>query len=188
MWDIILTNHIAESRDVLLYGVAVDDSHNYHRQSAKVSNPGRGWVMVRSKALSPGGIIQAMEAGDFYASTGVRLKDVDRTERGIKLEIEPESGVTYRTRFIGTRKGYDPKSEPVTVTEKDGSPAVVTRKYSADIGTVLAEVEGTSPAYRCKGDELYVRAVVVSSKAQPNSIREGDMERAWVQPVRVTAR
>jgi hypothetical protein len=188
MWDIILTHHVAEGRDALMYGVATDDSHNYHQQSPKVSNPGRGWVMVRSNALSPAGIVQAMEAGDFYASTGVRLKDVERSPQRIKLEIDPEAGVTYRTRFIGTRKGFDPKSEPVTVTEKDGSPVVVSRKYSQDIGKVLAEVEGNSPSYRFRGDELYVRAVVISSKPQPNAIREGDMERAWVQPVRPAAR
>ena len=187
IWDIILTQHATEGRETLLYGVATDDSHNYHQVNPKVSNPGRGWVMVRSASLSPAGIVNAMEAGDFYASTGVRLKDLERSPKRIKLQIEPEAGVTYRTRFIGTRQGYDPKSEPVTVTEK-GQPVVVTRKYSADIGRVLAEVEGLSPSYRLRGDELYVRAVVISSKVQTNAIRPEDMERAWVQPVRPASR
>jgi len=184
MWDIILTNHVAEGRPDFMYGVAVDDSHNYFRESAKVSNPGRGWVMVRADSLAPKPLIDAMEAGDFYASTGVRLRDVRRESKRLRLEIETEPGVTYRTQFIGTRKGYDARSEPVSIEAKDAPPVVVTRRYSKDIGQVLAEVEGKSPSYRFKGDELYVRAKVISSKPQPNRIRDNDMESAWVQPVR----
>ncbi|MGV3724473.1 MAG: histidinol-phosphatase [Actinomycetota bacterium] len=184
MWDIILTNHIAEGRPELMYGIAVDDSHNYFREGAKVSNPGRGWVMVRAASLAPKPLIDAMEAGDFYASTGVRLRDIRREAKRLRVEIEPEAGVTYRTQFIGTRKGYDARSEPVSVTEKDGAPVAVSRRYSKDIGQVLAEVEGASPSYTFKGDELYVRAKVTSSRPQPNRIRETDMESAWVQPVR----
>lgn len=184
MWDIMLTHHITEGRQELLYGVAVDDSHNYHQEGPKISNPGRGWVMVRSPFLTPENIIRAMEAGDFYGSSGVTLRDFRREGNRLQIEIQPQEGVTYRTRFIGTRKGYDPKSEPVTVTEKDGSPVTVTRRYSSDIGQVLAEVEGASPAYTFRGDELYVRAVVTSSRPQPNRVYPDDMERAWLQPVR----
>lgn len=184
MWDIMLTHHITEGRKELVMGVAVDDSHNYHREDPKVSNPGRGWVMVRSAELNPERIVKAMEKGDFYASSGVTLKDFRKEKKSLKIEIQPDAGVTYRTRFIGTRKGYDPASQPVTVTDKDGAQATVSRRYSADIGQVLAEVEGTSPAYTFRGDELYVRAVVTSSRPQPNRIRPDDMERAWLQPVR----
>jgi hypothetical protein len=184
MWDIMLTHHITEGRQELLYGVAVDDSHNYHREDPKVSNPGRGWVMVRAPFLTPESIVHAMEAGEFYGSSGVTLRDFRRDGNQLRIEIQPQDGVTYKTRFIGTRKGYDPRSEPVTVMDKDGSPVTVTRRYSADLGQVLAEVDGTSPTYTFRGDELYVRAVVTSSRPQPNRVRPDDMERAWLQPVR----
>lgn len=184
MWNIMLTHHITEGRQELLYGVAVDDSHNYHQEGPQVSNPGRGWVMVRSPFLTPENIIHAMEAGDFYASSGVTLRDFRREGNRLQIEIQPQDGVTYQTRFIGTRKGYDPKSNPVTVTEKDGSPVTVTRSYSPDIGQILAKVEGTSPAYTFRGDELYVRAIVTSSRPQPNRVYPDEMERAWLQPVR----
>lgn len=184
MWDIILTGHIAEGRPNLLYGVAVDDSHNYFREEPKMANPGRGWVMVRAASLTPESLIDAMEAGNFYASTGVRLKEVKRDKDRLSLQIEPEKGVTYTTQFIGTRKGYDARSEPVSTTDSDGKPVMVSRRYSKDVGQVLAEVKGTSASYRFRGDELYVRAKVTSSKRQVNGIREEDMESAWVQPVR----
>jgi hypothetical protein len=66
---------------------------------------------------------------------------------------------------------------------KAGKPIRATRRYSHDIGAVLAEVKGTSPAYHLKGDEIYVRAKVVSSKLKQNPTVTGDFETAWVQPV-----
>lgn len=181
IWDIILTRRIAEMDGEVLYGVAVDDSHNYHQQAINRSNPGRGWVMVRSPRLTPEGIVTAMEAGDFYSSTGVRLKDVRKEPSRLAIEIEPESGITYTTRFVGTRKDYDRRSEPVA--DAEGKPLPVTRRYSDQIGAVLGEVSGTSPSYTLKGDELYVRATIISSKPQANPYKAGDTEAAWVQPL-----
>ncbi len=181
MWDIILTKRLAELGMEPIWGTAVDDAHNYQQINATNSNPGRGWIVVRCTELSPAAIIAAMEAGDFYGSSGVRLKDVRREPGRLSIEIEPEEGVTYTTQFIGTRKGYDPKSEPTP--HKEGNPFPSTRKYSADIGAVLAEVKGTSASYQLKGDEIYVRAKVVSSKVKVNPYAEGDLETAWVQPL-----
>ena len=185
IWDIILARRLAELNSDLLYGIAVDDSHDYHQMDRQRSNPGRGWVMVRASHLTPEKIVAAMEAGDFYASTGVRLRDVRVANGRLAIRIDPEPGVTYRTQFIGTRKGYDPRSEAVEgVRDADGQPVVVTRRYSAEIGRVLGEVEGLSPVYTFRNDEIYVRAKVISSKAQQNPYRPGDVEVAWVQPVR----
>src|SRR5262249_44621072 len=153
------------------WGTGVDDAHDYFGTGTNKANPGRGWVMVRSKQLSADAIIAAMEAGDFYASSGVRLKDVRRESGRLSIEIEPEDGVTYTTQFIGTRKGYNPDSQPVK--RESGSAFPVTRKYSDYIGVVLAEVKGTSPSYTLKGDEIYVRAKVISSKLKVNPYAKG---------------
>jgi hypothetical protein len=61
--------------------------------------------------------------------------------------------------------------------------AELTRRYSDDIGAVLKSVEGTSAEYQFDGTELYVRAVVTSSRVHPNPSEAGEFERAWVQPV-----
>jgi hypothetical protein len=136
--------------------------------------------------LTPECLIAAMEAGDFYASTGVRLRDVGWDGESLAVEIEPEEGIVYTTQFIGTRRNYDRSSEPVR--GKDGRPLSVTRRYSRDIGAVFAEVKGASARYRPRGDELYVRAKVLSSKPQPNPGAPGDVETAWTQPVLPGAR
>jgi len=181
IWDIIQTMRLAELHQGPLYALAVDDSHNYHKESSAQSNPGRGWVVVRATQLSAASIVAAMEAGDFYASSGVRLKDVRRGKDRYEIEIDPEEDVTYTTQFIGTRKGFDRTSKPLL--DAKGEPLPVTRQYSNDIGVVLAEVTGTSAGYKLKGDEIYVRARIISSKLKANPYVKGEFERAWTQPL-----
>ncbi|MEQ1861532.1 MAG: hypothetical protein ABMA13_16545 [Chthoniobacteraceae bacterium] len=181
MWDILLAERLAVLGKPPFFGLATDDSHNYHNEPKKLSRTGRGWVMVRAKTLAVEDLIAAMEAGDFYASSGVTLSDVRREKSGLAIEIKAEPGVTYTTEFIGTRKGYDRTSQPVL--GDNGATLRTTRRYSADIGTVLATVEGASASYRLKGDEIYVRARVVSTKLKADPYREGEFEQAWTQPL-----
>jgi hypothetical protein len=97
------------------------------------------------------------------------------------LRIRGEAGVTYKTQFIATMKDASLDSEPRV--DKDGKELLVTRMYSADVGKVVAEVEGINPTYAIPGKELYVRAKVISSKPHPNPYAKGDVENAWTQPI-----
>ncbi|HUG92018.1 MAG TPA: hypothetical protein VML55_14360 [Planctomycetaceae bacterium] len=183
IWDIILTQRIAELDLPVMYGLATDDGHNYHRIPSRASEPGRGWVMVLAGELSAEALIAALEAGRFYASSGVTLDKVVSSPEGLDVAVRPDSGATYTIEFIGTRRGYDPRSEPVR--DANGNEVRATRRYSDEIGTVLATAGGgTRASYRFAGDELYVRARVTSSKPHPNPSEPGEFERAWVQPLR----
>jgi len=181
VWDIILAERLGHLGKPVMYGLATDDSHHYHSESPKASLSGRGWVMVKARDLSAAAIVAAMEKGDFYASTGVEFAELKAGEGRIELTVKAEAGVEYVVEFIGTRKGYDRKSEAVKAA--DGSEPRVTRKYSAEVGTVLASVKGPKAAYVLKGDELYVRAKVTSTKPMRSSPVGGEVEMAWTQPV-----
>lgn len=181
IWDILLTERIAELGKPPFFGLGTDDSHNYLGDPKKLSHTGRGWVMVRAAKLDATELVAAMERGDFYASSGVTLKDVKPSATGLAVEIAGEAGVTYTTEFIGTRKGYDRTSKPVV--GDDGATMRTTRQYSPEIGTVLATVEGAKAEYQFKGDEIYVRARITSSKLKVDPYREGEVEMAWTQPV-----
>ncbi|WP_373400165.1 hypothetical protein V8V91_11495 [Algoriphagus halophilus] len=76
LWDKVQSAYLRANKP-LLYGLAVDDAHNYHVFDQNSSNPGRGWVMVLANDLSPESLIEAMEQGDFYATTGVTLSSID---------------------------------------------------------------------------------------------------------------
>ncbi len=181
IWDIANTLRLANFHAPPLYGVATDDSHYYNGQPG--SHPGRGWLMVRAASLDAETLIRAIKAGDFYASSGVTLRDVryDADTKRLQLEIEPEVDVKYTTQFIGTKIGYDAKSKPRL--DKDGKQIRTTRKYSHDVGLVLATVEGASPSYELTGQELYVRAVVTSSKAPDDPSFKDQRQQAWTQPI-----
>ncbi len=182
IWDIALALRLGRHRLPLVYGLATDDAHNYHtRVPDKSSEPGRGWVMVRAPHLGPEALVTAIEAGDFYASSGVRLKDVRRDGNRLALAIDAEPGVSYRTQFIATLRDTPLDSQPLK--DADGKVLDVTRLYSAEVGKVVAETDALAPAYQLTGQELYVRARVVSTKLHPNPFRTGDVEMAWTQPI-----
>jgi hypothetical protein len=180
LWDILLAERLSEGEEVM-YGLATDDAHAYHEFGLGHVNPGRGWVMVRAESLSAEALIRAMEAGDFYASSGVTLDAIEASDESLSLTIRAQPGVEYRTEFIGTRRGYDRTRETVEIEDEHG--ASVLHRYSDEIGEVLAEVPGAAPSYACTGDEIYVRARIVSTTLKKNPYREGEHETAWVQPV-----
>jgi hypothetical protein len=178
IWDVVQTRR-ALTRGVPLYGVATDDAHDYHRTGAGQRNAGRGWIVVRAPRLTGDALAAAMQRGDFYASTGVALDDVRRDGRRLSLAIRAEPGVTYTTQWIGTRRGAD--TAGVALLDSAGAP--IARRYSPDVGAVLAESSGARPSYVLRGDELYVRARVVSTKAKRNATHANEVETAWTQPV-----
>ena len=181
IWDVANTIRLDALGAPPLFGLGTDDSHNYH--GAHGATPGRGWIMVRAARLEPRALLEAMQRGDFYASSGVELEDVrfDPERRELSLRIAARPGERYVTRFVGTERGHDPSSAPVL--DPAGQPVRATRRYSDEIGCVLAEVEGEAASYRCTGRELYVRAVVTSSAEAENPTYEGAPQQAWTQPV-----
>ena len=181
IWDIINTKRLTELNLPLLYGLATDDGHNYHKIPSRAAEPGRGWVMVLASELTPASLIESLEAGKFYASSGVTLEKIEATAKSLTVTVRPDSEATYTIDFIGTRKDFDPKSEPVR--DKDGNELPVTRKYSDTIGAVLKTVQGASAKYEFTGDELYVRARITSSRQHPNPSTVGEPEQAWTQPI-----
>ena len=160
MWDLVLTDRLRRGAE-MMYGLAVDDAHTYGQIEPRRSNsnPGRGWVMVRAATLSPAALIEAMEAGNFYSTTGVVLEDVHFENGRLAIKIRAEAGIKYTTRFIGTRRN------------------------TSSIGQTLAEISGEQAEYVMTGDELYVRATVISTKPKQNPYRAGEVEVAWTQPV-----
>ncbi|HJO25637.1 MAG TPA: histidinol-phosphatase [Planctomycetota bacterium] len=162
MWDFANTMRLSELGLAPLFAVATDDTHHYFEMALKQSNPGAGWIMVRAQELDADAIIEAMGRGDFYASSGVTLNDIQRDEEKLVIDIAREDGVNYLTEFIGTRRavgGLGP------------------------IGEVLDTSHASPAVYDFAGDELFVRAKVTSSRLHPAPFAEGDMESAWTQPL-----
>ena len=131
VWDRIL------SSGQLIYGLADDDAHVFKQPgNPNVPGPGRGWVFVRAERLAPRSIVEALDRGDFYASTGVELSDYRVTDKDITITIKQDSYSKYRVQFIGRN------------------------------GAILSEAISSPATYEFKGDELYVRAKILESNGR----------------------
>lgn len=157
IWDKVNMQYYKQGRPLLL-GLGVDDTHSYHEIKVEGNLPGRSWIMVNAATLEPDAIIDAMEAGRFYASTGVVLEELSFDPRKIAIRVKKEDTVTYKIQFIGVRKGGN-RSE------------------------LLKEVAGTEAEYVLSSKDLFVRARIISSRIKEDSGVDGDLETAWTQPV-----
>jgi hypothetical protein len=180
IWDIANTIRLVELKAEPLYALGTDDSHHYHGGTA---TSGRGWVMVKADKLDPNALVEAMQRGDFYASTGVTLEDVtfDKTARKLNVKVKAEPGVKYTIEFRGTPKNYDRAVKEVPAPADDNYR--VRLKYSEDVGKLLASSESTEASYQMTGDELYVRAIITTDKVMKNPATPGQLQKAWTQPV-----
>lgn len=156
MWDLVNIHYLDQGKP-LLYGIATDDSHHYHNFTADLSNTGRGWVMVNSKKLETSSLIEAMEKGDFYASTGITIKKYVVTKNQIRVEVEPEQGVHYEILFLGY---------------KDGGEAV----------EILERIEDTKGSYTFQDNDLFVRVKITSDALKESPPNTQETKQAWTQP------
>ena len=76
-WNIALENNI------LLYGYAGDDNHRFKNGK---HNAGAAWIMVRVESMDEDSIVNAMVAGDFYATTGVYLSEYSTDPYGMQVD------------------------------------------------------------------------------------------------------
>lgn len=127
-WDTLLT------RGKRIFGIAVDDAHHFQQEFAPDrANPGRGWVVVRTPSRNARAIVEALDAGAFYASSGPVLSDIAVTATTLAIAITRTGDFKYTTQFVGAN------------------------------GRILATDKSLTPRYTLKGDELYVRARVIDS-------------------------
>jgi hypothetical protein len=179
MWDIALAWRLDVLGLPLLYGTATDDSHAL--PGAAAGTPGRAWVRVLTDRLATGRVLDAVRHGRFYASTGVEIERIERSPARLAVEVAAEPGVDYVIEFIGTRRGFDTRSD--ATRSASGRPVHGSRRYSAEIGTVFARIDGAHGEYRFGPDDLYVRARVTSSRRHPAPSQPLQFEQAWLQPV-----
>jgi hypothetical protein len=128
VWDYLL------SHGKRIYGVASDDAHHFKAEfSPKLANPGKGWVTVRAQKLDPASIASALDAGHFYASTGVELDSIVVKGQDMRIKIRQYRNFKYTTQFVG------------------------------DNGVVLKTTGDNPATYHLTGGVTYVRARVLDS-------------------------
>ncbi len=130
MWDHALTT----GREI--YGIAVDDAHEFKQFGPGRSNPGGGWIEVLAPELTEEAILAAVGKGAFYASTGVKLEELHRGRGELRVTVQQEGDHRYRTVFVG------------------------------EAGRVLARGTGVEESYRLRPGDGYVRATITDSSGR----------------------
>jgi len=133
MWDRLLS----ESRNI--FATATDDTHNYKPDEIGKKGfayPGIGWVVCKADNLDETSILNTFRKGDFYASTGVNIKEYEVSKENIFVSVNSEPDRKYKIIFIGKN------------------------------GKILEDIIGESGSYIFKNvaDEEYVRVKIIDNK------------------------
>ena len=133
IWDELL------SQGCILWGTAGDDMHSISPGKNNIFNneisalPARAWVVVKADEKSPESITESLKEGNFYASTGITIEEIEITDTSYSLQIKQSYDYKYTTYFIGLN------------------------------GEIFNISFGTNPKYTFKGCEQYIRAKVTDS-------------------------
>ncbi|MDX2415369.1 MAG: CehA/McbA family metallohydrolase [Bacteroidales bacterium] len=162
-WDSLL------SLGKRIYGLASDDTHHYDEYNKFKANPGRGWVMVKSKELSADAIVMAIQEGDFYASNGVMLRSLSIRDKSYNLEVDP-----IATEIV--LRSPDLRGD-IVETEKPGYRI----EFIGLDGEIMQSTEGLSAKYKIRNETGYIRARAIYCRKTADNKYEKLF--AWTQPV-----
>ncbi|MFH0919975.1 MAG: CehA/McbA family metallohydrolase [Fibrobacterota bacterium] len=162
LWDDLL------SRGKTVYGVGADDTHHYEKKGPQCCNPGRGFVMVHAPELSASALGKALLTGDFYASSGVALRESRMERGGCRLAID--IAATEENLREDCHHGNDvyPGREGFRV------------EFVGEGGRLVKRVEGPEGEFDPKECGSYVRGRAVYCRSH-NGVRRAFY--AWTQPL-----
>ncbi|MEA2013179.1 MAG: CehA/McbA family metallohydrolase [Verrucomicrobiota bacterium] len=128
IWDALL------SKGFRYFGIASDDAHCYYENfHVRAPRGGKGWIVVKAESLTVENIINSINCGKFYATTGVTLQDYEVTDSYIHISISPKNYERATFEFIGNN------------------------------GKILQMNTGIEASYRIEGNENYIRIRISSS-------------------------
>jgi hypothetical protein len=164
MWDDLLTN------GMVIYGISSDDTHELKAIDRMKSNPGRGWVMVHASRLTPKAISEAMDHGEFYATSGVMLRTVESNDKTFRVVVD-ESATDHEV------------AKPSVIGEvlPPGAAKIGYQiEFLGPAGSLLGNAEGSQAMYGRDAKLAYFRARITLTREVDGQLRR---YRAWTQPV-----
>lgn len=162
LWDQLLTD------GMLIYGASSDDAHKFASFAPGASNPGRGWVMVQSKELTPDAISAAMFRGDFYASSGVILSTVETRGGNYQVTVDqPKTNAELQSPYV---IGHAVKEGQLGYTIEFIGPG----------GEVLHSVRGTNASFGISNAHAYTRVKITYTRKSGDQL---ESFYAWTQPI-----
>lgn len=162
MWDELL------SFGMLIYGMSSDDAHQYKEVNPLYSNPGRGWIMVKSELLKTESIMASIRQGKFYSSNGVVLEKCSQIANIYEVIVDEEKTAQELTSSTITGK--------VTLERSIGFEI----QFIGYNGVVLQKQKSKQSTFIISDDHEYIRPKIIFRRMKTN----GSLEEfyAWCQP------
>ncbi|MGD9497063.1 MAG: hypothetical protein AB7Y46_12270 [Armatimonadota bacterium] len=151
LWDRLLTACADQGRP-FLWGYADDDTHSYE-------NANLSWFAARLPEMSERALKQALREGNFYASNGPYIEDVQVSDGTISLALGQEAEVLWLR--AGQHLAPDPDG-PITVTAEPGPGRCLQRDQGvtraqfrlADAGLPIADLKFIRAVVRTNGSHV----------------------------------
>ena len=103
-----------------VYGTATDDNHNGAPLDDPANDSFGGFTVIQAAALTQEAVVEALEAGRFYASTGPLFRSIVLEDDILKVECSPVEKILLETGHRQARILYSkPGGETLTRAEFD---------------------------------------------------------------------
>ena len=177
LWDSLLT------AGMHVYGVAADDAHYFKlpdfttHYRGTFTLPGSGWIMVNARELSSSAIVDAIDQGQFYATTGVILKQVRYDRQHYEISVDwPATHASMASTFVTEAARNAPANRA------DG----LTIEFIGSGGKVLKTTHDETAEIDIDPSDGYARAritLVSILKTRLDDEPTAHVFTAWTQPV-----
>lgn len=105
-----------------IHAIAADDNHNRMPRNTTGWDSCGGWVMIKADALEYRTITAALQAGNFYASTGPEIRELWFEDGKVHVECGPAEKIYLTTARRSRQMRWAPEGESLTQAEFDVVP------------------------------------------------------------------
>ena len=97
-----------------IYCHGADDNHNKHPFDDIMNDSFGAWTMILAKDLTYGSVIDALEKGNFYASTGPTIHRITMENRFVEVKCSPARRIMCHLSPKRSYSVYNSDGSPIT--------------------------------------------------------------------------
>ena len=90
-----------------MYCHGADDNHNKKPMGDPMCDSFKAWTMIQADSLTYPDVIDALEKGAFYASTGPVIKSIKVEDGVVRIQTSPASRITMHITPKSSKIAYD---------------------------------------------------------------------------------
>ena len=109
-------------RGKFLFVHGADDNHNKKPFGDLLCDSFGAWTQVLAKSLDYASVVEALEKGDFYATTGPTITNLTFDKSHVTLDCTPAQRIIVHGSPKAAFSFYNPDGTPVTHAEFDIPP------------------------------------------------------------------